>query len=81
MLEWREKYKADGKKTGAAQRKELDMAPTILDTSKRYVLVAEDNQMIQFATEQILKMLGYTPIIADNGKIAVEKFNSFLKDG
>ena len=80
MKEWFERIEADGRKPRGAQRI-LDQAPTILDTSKRYVLVAEDNQMIQFATESILKLLGYSPIIADNGKIDVEKFKSFLKDG
>lgn len=55
-------------------------APTI-DVSKRYVLVVEDNNMISQILEITLKEMGYHAILAENGKIAVEKFTNFMKEG
>jgi len=54
---------------------------TMVDQTQRYVLVAEDNQMISFLLQETLKTMSYVAVIADNGRIAVEKFTSFLKDG
>ena len=44
----------------------------------KYVLVVEDNTMISMILEQTLQTMGYTAIVAENGRIAIEKFQSFL---
>ena len=49
-----------------------------LDCSKKYVLVVEDNTMISMILEQTLQTMGYTAIVAENGRIAIEKFQSLL---
>jgi len=36
--------------------------------------------MISSIIEELLKTMNYTPIVALNGRIAVEKFTSFMKD-
>jgi CheY-like chemotaxis protein len=54
---------------------------SIIDTTKRYVLVVEDNKMISEILEMILKHLGYEGVVAENGRIAVEKFTNFLREG
>ena len=38
-----------------------------IDTSKRYVLVVEDNTMISMILEELLKKLNYQAILAENG--------------
>jgi hypothetical protein len=53
-------------------------APT-LDTSKHYVLVVEDNCMITMVLEMSLKMMGFTAVLAENGKIGVEKFTQHMQ--
>ena len=53
----------------------------IIDPAKRYVLVVEDNIRISMILDEQLKLLGYTAILADNGKIAVDKFNDFIHKG
>ncbi|CDW71528.1 multi-sensor hybrid histidine kinase [Stylonychia lemnae] len=57
-----------------------DKIKTFVD-NKRYVLVAEDNNMMSEIMQMILKSIDYVPIAALNGKIAVERFTTFLKDG
>ena len=58
----------------------LRNAPTI-DKTKHYVLVVEDNKMISMILEETLKTLGFAAIVAENGRIAVEKFSLFMKEG
>lgn len=53
---------------------------TYRDDSLKYVLIAEDNLMVSMILEELLKTMNYTPIVAVNGRIAVEKFTSFMKD-
>lgn len=55
-------------------------APTI-DTNKRYVLVVEDNNMICEILIHTFRELGYEAITADNGKVAVDKFTGFMREG
>jgi DNA-binding response OmpR family regulator len=45
------------------------------------VLVVDDNAMISTLLETLLKEMGFVAITAENGKIAVEKFTAFMKDG
>jgi CheY-like chemotaxis protein len=52
-----------------------------IDTSKRYVLVVEDNTMISMILEELLKKLEYQAILAENGQLGVEKFTKFIKEG
>lgn len=53
----------------------------IIDTSKRYVLVVEDNLMIAEILVEILNTKGIEAIVAENGRIAVDKFTQFLREG
>eukprot|EP00347_Sterkiella_histriomuscorum_P018326 403345932 len=53
---------------------------TYRDDTLKYVLIAEDNIMISMCLQELLKQMDYTPIEAKDGKIAVEKFASFMKD-
>ena len=55
--------------------------PRTIDITKKYVLVVEDNTMISMILEQTLQTMGYTAIVAENGKIATEKFTSFMQQG
>lgn len=43
------------------------MSACTIDTSKRYVLVVEDNTMISMILEELLKKLNYQAILAENG--------------
>jgi response regulator RpfG family c-di-GMP phosphodiesterase len=52
-----------------------------IDVSKRYVLVVEDNNMISEILVHTMKELGYEAVTAHNGRIAVEKFNCFMREG
>ena len=52
----------------------------MIDNSKRYLLVVEDNAMISLILVETLKTMGIVAIVAENGRIAVEKFTSFLKE-
>jgi len=54
---------------------------TSVDSTKRYVLVVEDNRMISMILDETLKMMGFVAVVAENGKIAVEKFNEFMHKG
>src|ERR1700677_1931493 len=45
------------------------------ETEKRLVLVAEDNEINQFAATQVLRKLGYEVEIANNGREAIEMTN------
>ena len=56
-------------------------APTIIDESKKYVLVVEDNIMISEAVVKVLTGMEIVVIVAENGKIGVEKFTGFIKEG
>jgi CheY-like chemotaxis protein len=53
----------------------------LVDVKKRYVLVVEDNRMISLILDESLKKLGLVAIIAENGKIGVEKFTEFMHKG
>jgi|LauGreDrversion4_2_1035121.scaffolds.fasta_scaffold72980_1 hypothetical protein len=48
--------------------------PSMIDTSKRYVLVVEDNKMNSDILVEMLSYMNMESIVAVNGKIAVEKF-------
>lgn len=52
-----------------------------IDINKKYVLVVEDNCMISLILDQTLQSMGYHAIVAENGRIAVDKFTNFLKQG
>jgi len=54
---------------------------TIVDSSKRYVLVVDDNKMISMILDESLKQMGLVAIVAENGRIAVEKFTEFMHKG
>ena len=54
---------------------------TSVDSTKRYVLVVEDNRMISMILDETLKIMGFVAVVAENGKIAVEKFNEFMHKG
>jgi DNA-binding response OmpR family regulator len=41
----------------------------------------DDNKMITNILDESLKMFGIVAIIADNGKVAVEKFSEFIHKG
>jgi DNA topoisomerase VI subunit A len=45
-----------------------------LNCSNKYVLVVEVDTMISMIREQTLQTMGYTAIVAENGRIAIEKF-------
>ena len=45
-----------------------------IDTTKSYVMVVEDNKMIREILEQQLKMFGKEAVVAEDGRVAVEKF-------
>ena len=53
---------------------------TFRDDTLKYVLVAEDNIMISSIIQEILKTMNYIPIVALNGRVAVEQFTTFMKD-
>jgi DNA-binding response OmpR family regulator len=57
------------------------MAACTIDTSKRYVLVVEDNTMISMILEELLKKLNYQAILAENGQKGVDKFTKYIKEG
>jgi len=44
-------------------------------------LVVEDNKMISTILEQTLLTMNISAIVAENGRIAVEKFNEFMHKG
>lgn len=44
---------------------------TSIDSTKRYVLVVEDNRMISMILDETLRIMGYVAIVAENGKISV----------
>jgi len=46
----------------------------IVDSKKRYVLVVEDNRMISMILDESLRSMNLEAIIAENGKVGVEKF-------
>lgn len=50
-----------------------------LDTTKRYILVVEDNCMITMILQVTLEKMGVTAVIAENGKIGIEKFLNFMQ--
>lgn len=52
-----------------------------IDTSKRYVLVVEDNNMISEILVETLKTFNLEAIVAENGRVAVEKFTHFMREG
>ena len=52
-----------------------------IDPSKRYVLVVEDSSMISEILEQTLLTMGISSVIAQNGRIAVERFTEFMHKG
>ncbi len=52
-----------------------------IDTTKRYILVVEDNCMITMILQVTLEQMGVTAIIAEDGKIGVEKFKNFMQQG
>ena len=54
---------------------------SVIDTSKRYVLVVEDNKMISEILVETLRSMGMEAVVAENGKIAVDKFSYFIKEG
>jgi DNA-binding response OmpR family regulator len=41
----------------------------------------DDNKMITNILDESLKMFGIVAIIADNGKVVVEKFSEFILKG
>jgi signal transduction histidine kinase/ActR/RegA family two-component response regulator len=45
------------------------------------VLVMDDDPMIRHITKKILVRLGYTPVLAQNGEEAVEKYQSLVLSG
>jgi len=45
------------------------------------VLFMDDDPMIRHITEKILVRLGYTPVLAQNGEEAVEKYESLVSSG
>lgn len=53
----------------------------MIDTSKRYILVVEDNCMITMILQVTLENMGVTAVIAENGKIGVEKFLNYVQQG
>ena len=52
-----------------------------IDTTKRYILVVEDNCMITMILQVTLENMGVKAVIAENGKIGVEKFLSYVQQG
>jgi len=54
---------------------------TIVDSKKRYVLVVEDNRMISMILDESLRIMNLVAIVAENGKIGVEKFTEFVHKG
>ncbi len=67
--------------SGTANLSKKVTGPRTIDITKKYVLVVEDNTMISMILEQTLQTMGYTAIVAENGKIATEKFTSFMQQG
>lgn len=53
----------------------------MIDTSKRYILVVEDNCMITMILQVTLENMGVTAVIAENGKIGIEKFLNYVQQG
>ncbi|WMJ23731.1 response regulator transcription factor [Paludicola sp. MB14-C6] len=45
-----------------------------------YILIADDNEQISSIISEYSKKEGYTPLIADNGQEALDKFNEFSPD-
>jgi hypothetical protein len=54
---------------------------TIVDSKKRYVLVVEDNRMISMILDESLRAMNLVAIIAENGKVGVDKFAEFVNKG
>lgn len=65
---------------GRGEKFQMAVAPTIVE-NKSYVLIVEDNQMVSMTIQEMLKIFECVGIVAENGRIGVEKFTSFLKDG
>jgi two-component system, sensor histidine kinase len=53
----------------------------VINTSKRYILVVEDNCMITMILQVTLENMGVTAVIAENGKIGIEKFLNYVQQG
>ncbi len=47
-----------------------------LDLSSFHILLVEDNKVNQFLAQKLLTKMGFTVVIANNGKEALEKLNS-----
>jgi two-component system, sensor histidine kinase and response regulator len=52
-----------------------------IEKTMKYVLVVEDNKMISMILEETLQTMGFKGVIAENGRIAVDKFTEFLQKG
>jgi len=52
-----------------------------IDMNKRYVLVVEDSKMIIEVLVETLKSMDRVAVVAENGRIALEKFTSFMREG
>lgn len=55
--------------------------PTMVDETKKYVLLVEDNPMISETVVKVLQTMDIVVIVAENGKIGVDKFTGFIKEG
>jgi response regulator RpfG family c-di-GMP phosphodiesterase len=53
----------------------------VIDTTKRYVLVVEDNKMMYEVLVAQLKTMGVEAVVAENGKVAIEKFQLYMHEG
>ena len=53
----------------------------MIDNSKRYVLVVEDSAMMSEIIVEFLKSMSIVAIVAEDGRIAVDKFTGFMKEG
>lgn len=81
MVKAREEAKARMEKIYKPVIKTQHISTVNIDPMKRYVLVVEDNKMISTILEQLLSTMGITSVVAENGRIATEKFNEFLYKG
>jgi CheY-like chemotaxis protein len=72
------------KRRGARPRKEQPparIAPVKKKAAKKKILLMDDDEAILSATSEMLKFLGYDVTVAENGNVALERYEKAQKGG